>query len=50
MVTLTSGSILTLMNGGYISSKTDFFEWVQKRFKVAHSTMLEKETEGDKDD
>ena len=34
----------------HIFSETDFIEWVQKRFKVAHSTMLEKETEGDKDD
>ena len=34
----------------HISSKTDFIEWVQKRFKVAHSTMLEKETESNKDD
>ena len=34
----------------HIFSETDFIEWVQKRFKVAHSTMLEKETESNKDD
>ena len=34
----------------YIFAKTDFFEWVQKRFKVAHSTMLEKEAESNADD
>ena len=34
----------------HIFSETDFIEWVQKRFKVAHSTMLEKETESNADD
>ena len=34
----------------HIFSETDFIEWVQKRFKVAHSTMLEKENESNADD
>ena len=34
----------------YIFSKTDFFDWIQKRFKVAHSSMFGEESESDKDD